>query len=320
MKKISVRNIPDDVYILLESLAEKNMRSVEAQIRYIIQKSVEPEDTPKTGKEIYLSNVSHRLTQALAKSNQITLRSYKLAPTHIAEEMDYPDLGTVANWFSGDALPSLLELKQLSEIFGCRSNWLIHGELPVYSSRSGADFRSYGRYAVKELMKPDEKGNEVKNIHLIREDDDTGSLLIIREFTGTRKVDNFWAGIHISEANGSGGETRLAELFVTLRALYKAYTSSGARLWVKSYQMQSGVYKELCEDKQQHPLTVLKDYRTKESVWWEDVWDEKQSEGRLSFWKNDSLTINKTRRHVNSNTHLAKEVEAIKASLPIEDN
>lgn len=316
MRKISVRNIPEEIYAALEALANVNLRSVEAQVRYCIQQCVQSEEDKKTGSELYRADISKRLIKLLNDANKINKKYSKLEPTHIAEEMNYENVGTVTDWFSGDVLPSLSELKELSKIFGCSSNWLIHGDLPVYPQRAGVDLHTYGRYAVRELSTPDEQGNKVKAIHLVREDDETGSLLIIREFEGTRNVDHFWPGIHISEANGSGGEAKLAAFFVTLRALYKA---PGNMPWSKGYIMQKGLYEELCEEKQQHPLTILKTSRTKESVWWEDIWDKNQNSRHKEYWKGERLIATKTQRHVNSTPNLITEIEAIKKRLPLED-
>lgn len=315
MRKLSVRNIPEEIYVALESLAEVNMRSVEAQVRYSIQQCVNATSDKKTSSDMYREAVSKRLIQVLNEADKINKKSSKLKPTHIAEEMGYESIGTVTDWFNGDILPTLSEMKELSEVLGCSSNWLIHGDLPVYRPKTRIDLDKYGRYAVEELTKADEKGNKVESIHLIRESG-TGSLLIIREFEGVRTVDAFWPSINIIDSGCIGDESILARFFVTLCGLYYSF---GKETLVHGYLVQEGVYQEICQEKQQHPLTLLQDHRTKKSVWWEDVWDKNQNDRKKEYWEGEKSTSATIQRHVDSNPRLVDEINAIKKQLPLEN-
>lgn len=40
MKAISIRNVPDDVYIALQTMAKTNRRSLQEQIKYLLEKEV----------------------------------------------------------------------------------------------------------------------------------------------------------------------------------------------------------------------------------------------------------------------------------------
>ncbi|MEE8430110.1 MAG: hypothetical protein V3S16_02570 [Candidatus Desulfatibia sp.] len=40
MKAISIRNVPDDVYVVLQEMAKTNRRSLQEQIKYILELEV----------------------------------------------------------------------------------------------------------------------------------------------------------------------------------------------------------------------------------------------------------------------------------------
>lgn len=40
MKAISIRNVPDDVYVVLQTMAKTNRRSLQEQIKYILEQEV----------------------------------------------------------------------------------------------------------------------------------------------------------------------------------------------------------------------------------------------------------------------------------------
>jgi hypothetical protein len=314
MRKLNVRNIPDDIYSALEERASKNHRSLEGEARYALQNWLTPPDILLTGEEKYRQAVCGRLNAVLRKTNEY--RNYNpLQPSNIATELEMEDLGLVADWFSGDRLPALSDLKRLSKLFACREDWLVHGQGNVYRWNSGQRLHGAGRAAVKKLLEPDSDGNKVHTIRLLRETDDAGALLIIREFENTRFVDAFWTNIHVSEMIGAGGESDLADFFVTLRALYKAFVSLD--LFVKSYLMPPEAYKEI-EAEQSYPLMLIKDYRVKESMWWEDIWDKSQR-GKFSYWTGDTALIRRIESAIKIDSHLPAEIEAIKNSDPLDD-
>lgn len=233
----------------------------------------------------------------------------------MAVELGIEDLGLVANWFSGDVLPSFTELQRLSKLFGCRADWLIHGEGDVYEWNSGVRMHGTGRSAVKHLLRPDSDGNKVTDIRLLREDSDIGALLILREFENTRYVDAFWTNLHVSEVIGAGGESDLADFFVTLRALYKSFVKLDVN--VKGYLMPRSAYKQIREEEQAYPLMLLKDYRVNESMWWEDIWDKSQR-GKFNYWKGDEALIRRIEDAIKRNKRLLDEIEAIKNSAPLD--
>ncbi|ECW1494770.1 hypothetical protein OC150_004257 [Salmonella enterica] len=314
MKKFQVRNFPDDAYFALEQLANENQRSVEGEARYALLKWIAPPEQVYSGEELYRQAVSGRLNTVLRKTNQF--RNYKpLVPSNVAVELGIEDLGLVANWFSGDVLPSFTELQRLSKLFGCRADWLIHGEGDVYEWDSGVRMHGAGRAAVKHLLRPDSDGNKVTDIRLLREDSDTGALLIIREFENTRYVDAFWTNLHVSEAIGAGGESDLADFFVTLRALYKSFVKLDIN--VKGYLMPRSAYKQIREEEQAYPLMLLKDYRVNESMWWEDIWDKSQR-GKFNYWKGDEALIRRIEDAIKRDKKLLDEIEAIKNPDPLD--
>lgn len=314
MKKFQVRNFPDDAYFALEQLANKNQRSVEGEARYALLKWIAPPEQVYSGEELYRQEVSGRLNTVLRKTNQF--RNYKpLVPSNVAVELGIEDLGLVANWFSGDVLPSFTELQRLSKLFGCRADWLIHGEGDVYEWNSGVRMHGTGRAAVKHLLRPDSDGNKVTDIRLLREDSDIGALLILREFENTRYVDAFWTNLHVSEVIGAGGESDLADFFVTLRALYKSFVKLDVN--VKGYLMPRSAYKQIREEEQAYPLMLLKDYRVNESMWWEDIWDKSQR-GKFNYWKGDEALIRRIEDAIKRNKRLLDEIEAIKNSAPLD--
>lgn len=316
MKKIQIRNFSEDAYLALEKLANENQRSIEGEARYALLKWVAPQEKVYSGEELYRKAVSNRLNSILQKTNKLC--NYEpLLPSNVAAELGIDDLGLVANWFSGDALPSLTELQRLSKMFACSADWLIHGKGDVYEWKSGVRMYGAGRIAVKHLLRPDSDGNKVKTIHLLREDSHIGALLILREFENTRYVDVFWTNIHVSEANGAGGLSDLADFFVTLRALYKTYLNLD--VYVKSYLMPRSVYTKIREEEQAPPLMLLKDYRVTESPWWEDIWNKKQI-GKIDYWNGDYELINYMEDVIKKKKYLLDEIESIENSDPLNDD
>lgn len=310
MKKFQVRNFPDDAYDALEQLASKNERSVEGEARFALLKWITPPEKEHSGEELYRQAISVRLNAVLHKTNQYC--NYPpLLPSNVGEELGIEDLGLVASWFSGHVLPGLVDLHRLSKLFACRADWLIHGQGDVYKWNSGVRMHGAGRTAVKHLLRPDSDGNKVTNIRLLREDDDTGALLIIREFENTRYVDAFWTNLHVSEAIGAGGESDLADFFVTLRALYKSFVNLD--LNVKGYLMPRSAYKKIREEEQAYPLMLIRDYRVNESMWWEDIWDKRQR-GKFNYWKGDDALISRIEYAIKHKQYLLDEIEAIKKS------
>lgn len=171
------------------------------------------------------------------------------------------------------------------------------------------------RYLSQMVSHEDSDGNKVTDIRLLREDSDIGALLILREFENTRYVDAFWTNLHVSEAIGAGGESDLADFFVTLRALYKSFVKLDVN--VKGYLMPRSAYKQIREEEQAYPLMLLKDYRVNESMWWEDIWDKSQR-GKFNYWKGDEALIRRIEDAIKRNKRLLDEIEAIKNSDPLD--
>lgn len=313
MKKFLIRNFPDDAHSALERLASQNERSLEGEARLALLKWITPPEINSSGEELFRKAVSERLNSVLKKTNDY-LRYNPLQPSNIGVELGMEDLGLISNWFSGHILPTVTELRQLSKVFGCRPDWLIHGQGGVYQWESGVRLHGAGRIAVEHLLRPDDDGNKVTDIRLLRENDDTGALLIIRQFANTRHVDVFWTNLHISEAIGAGGESDLADFFVTLRALYKSYVK--LNLNVTGYLMSPTAFKKIVEEQQSYPLMLINEYGVNESMWWEDIWDKTQR-GKFSYWKGDLSLISRIEFAIKQHEFLIKEIENIKNNVPL---
>ena len=266
--KIAVRNIPDEIFRALETLADLHDRSTEAEARQALRAWVEPllmKDSRNTRRK----EIAKRLNLML---EQVNSYGAKLTPSHIAEIIDEEHAEDVEDWFIGDKEPSFSKLSKIACHLGVNQDWLKHGDKTPYPLQ-------YERLpenpveAVEWLLNWSPTNERVKSLHLIRVDNTTGELFIAKE-SEKGHFQTFNTPIHVSEEIGAGGEASLAALFVTLELLDKRDCG------VIGYLPCTDDIAQLT-DGNTHPGSLLG--KCSRSTWWADIWDAERAP-KHNYW------------------------------------
>jgi antitoxin FitA len=297
--KIAIRNIPSSIFRALESFAELHDRSTEAEARQALKAWVEPALVQES-RNTRRKEVAERLNRMLTQVNS-GRRGSKLAASHIAEAIKEERAEDVEDWFLGNKEPSFSQLSAIANLLGVDADWLKHGDKalfpPEFMRLSENPFE-----AVEWLLawpttsaNPQEK---LSVLHLIRADNPTGSLYIVKE-SDKGHFRTYYTTIHVSEEIGAGGEAALAALFVTLELLYKRYTSLGG-LMVLGYLLPADDVTQLTSGNT-HPGSLLND--RSRSMWWEDIWDHKMAP-KHTYWTGWKSLYERIERVISARNHL----------------
>lgn len=277
--KLSVRNIPEHIFRALEALADRHDRSTEGEARQAISAWVEPalvEQTRSTRRQ----ELADRLNRMLKQVNMS--RRPPLLISQIAEQIGEEHGESTENWFLGEEEPSFKQLASLAAVLGVDPDWLKHGDkrlYPVECYRLPENpFAAVDWLLSWTLPERGVDGQALKTLHLVRNDNSTGNLYIVKESAAGHYV-TYTTPIHVSEEIGAGGESSLAALFVTLQLLYKRYTSR-SQLTVLGYQMRSDDVDQLISGST-NPGSLLTDRAR--SCWWEDIWDSEMV-SKHEYW------------------------------------
>lgn len=273
--KISIRNIPIEIWSGLELLAKKNERSTEAEARYALRSWVTPE-IQRNERSARRNEVSTRLREALDRVNQVP-GIFGIKPSHIAQEIDEDYAEKVENWFTGEEEPPLKKLEAIANYLGCSSAWLIHGGNYMFTVESA------GRSIIPDdpakcvawLIDLNNK-EKVTHVYLVREADEAGSLMIVKKY-GKWHCKTYTTVYNVSEFTGNSGKAALAHFSVTLELLYNLKNMP----LVTSHLLPPLEFKALHEGNI-HPLTLLE--QSNKSTWWEDFWDESQFR-KSEYWQ-----------------------------------
>jgi antitoxin FitA len=278
--KIAIRNIPNQIFRALEAVADLHDRSTEAEARQALRAWVEPSLVQET-RNTRRKDVAERLNRMLAQVNAAR-NGTKLTTSHLAEAIQEERAEDVEDWFLGEKEPSFSQLVAMAKFLGVDPDWLKHGDKALYPPRyerlSENPFE-----AVDWLLSWDPvtaaPASKVKRLHLIRADNPTGELYIVKESEEGHFL-TFYTPIHVSEEIGAGGEASLAALFVTLELLYKRYTQSGSGIMVLGHLLRPDDITQLTAGNT-HPGALLKEETR--SMWWEDLWDSEMAP-KHNYW------------------------------------
>ena len=298
--KIAIRNIPNQIFRALETLADLHDRSTEAEARQALQAWVAPllvQDSRNTRRK----EVAERLNRMLTQVNS-GRRGTKLTSSHIAEAIKEERAEDVEDWFLGEKEPSFSQLSAIASILGADSDWLKHGDKalypPEYERLSENPFEAVD-WLLSWNIADKQPDGKVKTLHLIRADDSTGGFYIVKE-SDKGHFRTFHTPIHVSEEIGAGGEASLAALFVTLELLYKRYTATGSGIMVLGYQLRPDDIAQLTTGNT-HPGSLLKE--GSRSMWWEDIWD-KEMAPKHSYWSGWKSLYDRIERVICARTNL----------------
>ncbi len=303
--KISIRNIPQQIWIALEALADKHDRSTEAEARYALRAWVEP-SLLELDRSTRRAEVSGRLRSVLEQVNTARTGS-ALRPSHLAQAIGEDRAEVVEDWFTGRAEPSFSQLAATATYFGVVTEWLQHGDAQMFPLSHHHRVPEDATAAFDWLLSWDEENLNAKvtALHLAREASTTGGLIVIKE-NGEGHCKTFPTQYHVSEEIGSGGETALAHLWVTLELLYKHPSRSATT--VKSYLLAPNDFDALRKGNT-HPLAVLN--RAQHATWWEDIWD-KTMYPKQKYWSGWLSVCEGIGRAVASRPRLVEELDKIR--------
>jgi len=299
--KLSLRNLPQEIFNALEALATRHDRSTEAEARQAIRAWVEP-TIVQGERNARRQEVAERLTRLLEQVNY-DMRTNKLRPSHVAQRIGESTAEGVEDWFLGLKEPTFTQLQNIADLFGVRAEWLQHGDgaiYPVQLHRLSEDPATAVNWLTKWDTEEHEGGDQLKTLHLIRSTSDQGELYVVKASTGGR-YRIFYTPTHVSEHIGAGGEAMLRSLFVTLELLYKRYTAIGAPYSVKSHLVKPADITNLTNGNT-NPSAILLD-RT-DSMWWEDCWDAEMFKSH-EYWPGWRALSERIDRVIGLDKHLA---------------
>jgi len=298
--KIAIRNIPNQIFRSLETLADLHDRSTEAEARQALRAWVAPllvQDSRNTRRKEIAERLNRMLTQVNAGR-----RGTKLTPSHIAEAIKEERAEDVEDWFLGEKEPAFSQLSAIASFLGVDSDWLKHGDKalypPEYERLSENPFEAVDWLLRWDLANSQSDGM-LKTLHLIRADNPTGGLYIVKE-SDKGHFRTFYTPIHVSEEIGAGGEASLAALFVTFELLYKRYTAMGSGIMVLGYQLRPDDITQLTNGNT-HPGSLLKE--GSRSMWWEDIWDREMAP-KHNYWTGWKSLYERIERVISARTHL----------------
>jgi len=230
-------------------------------------------------------------------------RGTKLTPSHIAEAIKEERAEDVEDWFLGEKEPSFPQLSAIASFLGVDSDWLKHGDKtlypPAYERLSENPFEAVDWLLSWDLADNQSDDGKLKTLHLIRADNPTGGLYMVKE-SDKGHFRTFYTPIHVSEEIGAGGEASLAALFVTLELLYKRYTAMGNGIMVLGYQLRPDDIAQLTNGNT-HPGSLLKE--GSRSMWWEDIWDSEMAP-KHNYWPGWKSLYERIERVISARTHL----------------
>ena len=305
--KITVRSLPSEVLTALSLLSEQNDRSLEAEARQALKTWVKP-TLAHHEHSLRVAELSQRLA-FLKKELEKLWPTKRVSPSRIAEALSWSYAEPVELWFSGKIEPSLAELTQLSELFGCSKDWLIHGEGQPYAAMY-TRIPEDGKAGSEFLLSPSDS-KETPSIHLVRSKSEAGEFLFVKEYS-VWSSKAFCTPYHISEVIGNGGESSLASLSLVLKYLYKEWTTGKASdVSVAGYLVSEDSYSKLISG-ESHPLNIIKN--AEKSCWWEDFWDESQF-SKQNYWDGWSNITRRIYNVVESSPRLKEQRDDFESDI-----
>lgn len=310
--KITIRNIPALIWQGLETLAARNIRSVEGEARMALQAWVEPQiqSDERSARRI---DVSTRL-RALLDAARGGMPGKVLKISHIAQGISSPHSEPVEKWFTGEIEPSFDELERVASYLGGQPGWLQHGDNTMFKV-TYLRLPENASEAVQSLLEigPVKSGpmGALTHLHLIRENHETGRFVLVKQY-GEYQCKTFSTPLHLSEETGSGGRTALMHFSVTLElldALYKKKPQLAGVEGIKGYVLPEHEFESLVNG-QVHPLSLLQ-FSRNDSPWWEDLWDSMMFPKR-EYWPGWVALCAGLYGQVRDNKSLRAEVESIR--------
>lgn len=303
--KISIRNIPAQIWNALETMATQNDRSIEAETRVAIRQWCEPL-LVQHEQSVRRSEIAGRLRAVLDQVNS-AMPGQSINASRLAEQIGETHAEATENWLLGRVEPSFSQLSAIAALLGANPQWLKHGNgqmFPIETHR----LPQAAKEAVSWLLawNPGDKATpKVANIHLVREQSNDGRLLVVKQMENGH-CKTFSTQFHVSEVIGAGGESDLCHLWLTLELLYKNYTR--LNLNVNSYLLKPSLFSELTSGKV-HPLSILRNEPN--SAWWEDIWHAEMY-NKNEYWPGWQSLCRRIDNSIASRKHVREERELIK--------
>lgn len=276
MGRVSIRSMPDDIITTLDSIAEQHHRSREGEIKAAIEAWIDQHtkiDPASTAIEKQRSSVAERFAIVLTQLHQVTPYD-RWTESVIAEASGELNSASIVAGVHGESDLSFEQMERISQVLGINPDWLKHGRGSIYLTemkRLQGDLNAI----VNELTAPD--NDKLPALHLIREQSETGRLILVQEFVDSPAARLYTTPHHISHEIGAGGEGDLVEVFDLMRRLYNRKTNA----LVLGYLTPESEIQRFFQG-ELHPLKLVE--RSRRSIWWEDVWDQTSLERGGECW------------------------------------
>lgn len=289
MRKILIRLIPDHVYEAIEKEAATTERSIEGYIRYILSEHIQ--NTKNTSSnESYQFETMKRLNLILQLANKVNAEKL-FTPANIAEKLGHDNALIAENWFIGNSPPNFSELNNLSELFGCSSEWLKFGEGSPYPMSST---RNIDMLDIEQLLMPYEEKSPVACLHIIRLSNQNGNVRILREFKDTLVTDFYDINLCLSNDIEIDSEKfhDLLKFMTLLKKIHQHYILNDCL--VNSYQISDSDFNHHYKNGYSHPLHLIS-HCCQKLEWWKGIWKKEVIKDRQHndyyFWEGDKNLI-----------------------------
>ncbi|MEQ4691617.1 MULTISPECIES: FitA-like ribbon-helix-helix domain-containing protein [Providencia] len=289
MRKILIRLIPEHVYEAIEKEAAMTERSMEGYIRYILNEHIQNKKNTSSN-ESYQFETMKRLNLIIQLANKVN--SEKLfTPANIAEKLGHNNALISENWFIGNDPPNFSDLNNLSELFGCSSEWLKFGEGSPYPM---ALPRNIDTIDTEDLLSPYEEKYPVSCLHIIRLSNNTGNIRILREFKDTLITDFFDTSLCLNNdiQVDSDEFQNLLKFINILKKIHQHYIFNDCIVY--SYLLNDSDFELHYKNGYNHPLYLINHYCQKVE-WWKGIWKKETTNnnqhGDYYFWEGDKQLI-----------------------------
>jgi len=283
----TIRKIPKWVIDGIDRICATSERLPEAEMRFALGQHVRFHDNQvalaemqeKDAAVLRAREVGERLREMLAIFNKGLPESLRFSDSRLAQALGETTVSSVAQWvagqaeptFTGQAEPTFKTLSAIADLTGSSDEWLIHNTGAMFRYKDGRIDEYAPNGAADIINSPRFREIPVK-IALLRHTT-SGDFSFVRLFSNGR-----WelqtTPYKISEKVGSGGESSLNHLALTLAALYKLWVRAGSNSVVpniKSYNVDDETYKQILSGVENVRYLIEKECN--EAPWWEDIWD-----------------------------------------------
>ncbi|QCR87106.1 Arc family DNA-binding protein (plasmid) [Moraxella osloensis] len=253
-----------------------------------------------------LTETSSRLQRLLEEGNQLP-RLPKLRPSHIAYALGYEKASIVEAWFEGCIEPTFKELLQIAEFYGCQKDWLYFGGSTPFKPNKLPTFDSFDKL-VNFMATSDEPHGTLRKVYLIRQDDLTGNLGIIKQH-GDWSCQFYTTDIFLNDClnDNNAYDTAFFTLAIHALRLDKISLQCQTKAQYLGYSIDAVSFQRLLSG-EEHPLKIIQNGNCNE--WCFKILN--MAHGlQKNHWSNSEAFYKKNLDFINNNPYLQDIYQSI---------